>query len=181
MLPLLVPGGEFWDERKEEFSYKKDVKVRLEHSLISISKWESIWCVPFVGTPKTAEQAVSYLECMSLDPGIDSEVFARIAYNKDLSKKVNDYISSPMTASTIREDLNKKHSSQRITSELIYYWMSAFNIPFEAEKWHLARLIMLIRIASEENKPKKKQSQKELMSEYQRINEMNKAKFKSKG
>lgn len=182
MLQVVVPGGEYWDEKKEEMLYFKDIHLKLEHSLISISKWESIWHVPFIGSGKTEEQTISYLQCMSLNPDVPFDVFERLVHHPIVYKKVIDYISNPMTASTISsiED-SKKPSRQVVTSELIYFWMSSFGIPFEAEKWHINRLIMLIRIASEENKPKKKQSRSDILAKYNRINEMNRAKFKSKG
>lgn len=182
MLPIIVPGGEYWDEKKEEMLYFKDVPLKLEHSLISISKWESIWHVPFIGTEKTEEQTISYLQCMSLNSEVSQDVFIRLIHHPVVFKKVLDYISNPMTASTISSIVDsKKPSRQVITSELIYYWMSSFGISYEAEKWHINRLIMLIRIASEENKPKKKQSRSDVLARYNRINEMNRAKFKSKG
>lgn len=182
MLQLVVPGGEYWDEKKEEMLYLKDVPLKMEHSLISISKWESIWHDSFIGTGKTEEQTISYLQCMSFNPDVPRDVFERLAHHPVAFKKVINYISNSMTASTISSTGDEKSSRrQRVTSELIYYWMTVFNIPFEAEKWHLNRLVMLIRIASEKNKPKKKQSSNDVLARFNKINEANKAKFHSKG
>ena len=180
MLPIFVPGGELWDERNEEMIYTKPTQLRLEHSLISISKWESKWHVSFFDTKKNEEQTMSYIRCMSLNPDVDPNVFYRLT-RKDLSA-INEYIEDPMTASTIREvEGGRRHGNERITSELIYYWMIQFGIPVEFEKWHINRLIMLIRICSEKNKPAKKMSQSDIAARYRAINNANRAKFHTKG
>jgi len=179
MLPVHVSGQEFWDEAKEQFIFGSDVTLKLEHSLISISKWESKWQVPFYDSEKTEEMVKDYIRCMTLNTGIDPEVYDRLsAQNID---EINEYIASPMTASTIKDDKKSSGSKERITSELIYYWMTAFNIPFECEKWHINRLIMLVRICSEKNKPTKKMSAREVMAQNKALNAARRAKLHSKG
>ena len=179
MLPVHVSGQEFWDEAKECFVYGNEVTLKLEHSLISISKWESKWLVPFYDSEKTGEMVKDYIRCMTLNTGIDPEVYDRLsAQNID---EINEYIASPMTASTIKDDKKGSGSKERITSELIYYWMTAFNIPFECEKWHINRLIMLVRICSEKNKPTKKMSAREVMAQNKALNAARRAKLHSKG
>lgn len=179
MLPVHVSGQEFWDEAKEQFIFGSDVTLKLEHSLISISKWESKWQVPFYDSEKTEEMVKDYIRCMTLNTGIDPEVYDRLsAQNID---EINEYIASPMTASTIKDDKKGSGPKERITSELIYYWMTAFNIPFECEKWHINRLIMLVRICSEKNKPTKKMSAREVMAQNKALNAARRAKLHSKG
>lgn len=181
MLPIHIPRGEFWDERSERFVYTKETTLKLEHSLISISKWEAKWGLPFFDTEKTEEQSLDYIRCMTLNTDVDPLVYYKLT-PKD-GDRINEYISSPMTATTI-SDLSTKQSkrnSERITSELIYYWMFSFNIPIETEKWHINRLIMLIRVFSEKNKPQKKMTQKEVMEQNKALNAARKAKLNTKG
>ena len=179
MLPLLVSGQEYWDEANECFLYGSDVTLKLEHSLISISKRESKWQVPFYDSEKTGEMVKDYIRCMTLNSNVDDSAYDRLSF-KNIDD-INKYIASPMTASTIKEDKSSKGSKERITSELIYYWMTAFNIPFECEKWHINRLIMLIRICSEKNKPSKKMSAREVMAQNKALNAARRARLHSKG
>lgn len=180
MLPLHIPKGEFWDEVNERFVYTKETVLKLEHSLISISKWESRWQVPFFDTEKTTEQILDYIRCMTLNTDVDPLVYGRLT--RADYEKINNYISSPMTATTIRDDSQpRKNRGKVITSELIYYWMFSFQIPIETEKWHINRLLMLIRVFGEENKPNKKMSQKEIMQQNKALNAARKAKLNTKG
>ncbi len=182
MLEITVPGRqEYWDERKREFIFpnEKDVVLRLEHSLISLSKWESKWCVPFIDSEKTDEQILDYIRCMVLNSNVDESVFDRLTMEN--MRAINDYISAPMTATTVTDHSNKKHATERITSELIYYWMIAYNIPVEFEKWHLNRLIMLIRVCSAKNEAPKKMSRNSVMRQNRAINEARKARLHTRG
>lgn len=184
MLQIVIPGtsGEYWDEKKEEFVYapKKEVTLKLEHSLISISKWESKWCVPFLDTNKTDEQALDYIKCMSLNNDVTDELIGRMT--RENIQAINDYISAPMTATTVRS-IDKGRNNMRITSELVYYWMIAYNIPQAYEKWHFNRLIMLIRVCAEMNKPKngKKVNTKQLGAYYKELNAQRKAAWHTTG
>lgn len=156
MLTILVPPQEFYDEKTNLFFQTKECTLKLEHSLLSISKWESKYHKPFLSKDKddvrTPKEMLDYIKCMTINtvPEIVYDVLTR-----DMLLKVNDYIQDPMTATTIG---SKSTSGRReiYTSEVIYYWMTAFNIPFECEKWHLNRLLMLIRVCNEMNKPPEK-------------------------
>lgn len=182
MLTIVVPGrSEYWDEAKLEFVYanEKDVTLRLEHSLISISKWESKWCVPFLSSEKTPEQILDYIKCMTLNP-VDDSVYDRLT-RKNI-QDINDYIAAPMTATVVNDPTSKRrNSTEFVTSELIYYWMIAYNIPVEFEKWHINRLIMLIRVCSAKNEPAKKMSKSEVAASYRALNAARKAKLHTKG
>lgn len=181
MLPITVPKGEYWDEEKEEFVFTNGGLLKLEHSLISISKWESKWNVPFFETEKTDEQILDYIRCMTLNPdAVDPELYTHLSRQNVLD--INDYIAAPMTATKISSSINdKKTSGEFITSELIYYWMIAYNIPVEFQKWHINRLLMLIRVCSEKNKPPKKMSRRQIAEINRARNEARKAKYKTRG
>ena len=174
-----VPKGEFWDERKREFVYTKETTLKLEHSLISIAKWESKWHIPYLSSEKTNEQALDYVRCMTLNPDVDPNVYLRLTV--DDIKELKEYIEDPMTATTIKDDGRKTGSGQRITAELVYYWMTQFNIPIEFEKWHFNRLITLIRVCAEESNPNKKMSKAEAARSMREINAARRAKYNTKG
>lgn len=163
MLQLSIPNGEYFDERTEEFINIDACTLRLEHSLLSISKWESKWCKPFLGKEeKTDEMLRDYIRCMTLNKDVNPMVYSVLS-NSDLLR-IKEYINAPMTATWFRKDGNRAPSRQIITSELIYYWMIAQNIPIECEKWHLNRLFTLIHICGEKNKDPKKMSKKDRAS-----------------
>ncbi len=180
MLQIKVSGGELWDEAKEQFVHIDDHVLNLEHSLISVSKWESKWCIPFYDSDKTEEQVLDYIRCMTINSNVDPNVYYHLSAEN--VREINAYISAPMTASTVKNSkvLNKS-SGEMVTSELIYYWMIAYNIPESFEKWHLNRLIMLIRICSEKNAPQKKMSRSEIMRQNKAINAARRARLHSKG
>lgn len=180
MLEIIIPSAELWDRQNERFVYTKEQTLRLEHSLVSISKWESKWHKSFLSKDeKTYEETVDYIRCMTLTQNIDQTVYAHLT-NQNI-QNINRYIEDPMTASTVNEEKNGSISKKRITSELIYYWMVAYNIPFECQKWHLNRLLMLIRICNAENRPPKKHSKRDLYRQQAAINAANKKRFNSKG
>lgn len=174
-----VPKGEFWDERKREFVYTKETTLKLEHSLISIAKWESKWHIPYLSSEKTNEQALDYVRCMTLNPDVDPNVYLRLTV--DDIKELKEYIEDPMTATTIKDDGSKHGNGQIITAELVYYWMTQFNIPIEFEKWHFNRLITLIRVCAEESNPNKKMSKAEAAKSMREINAARRAKYNTKG
>lgn len=182
MLQLSIPIGlEGWDEVKEEFIEPEIKTIRLEHSLISLSKWESKWHKPFLSRDKhTYEETLDYIRCMTITQNVNPEVYNHIT--DDIIKQVDEYINDPMTATTFPEDPNKSKSPsvETTTSELVYYWMTSFNIPKECETWHFNRLMTLIKICEVKNAPKKKMSMKDIMSRNKARNEANKKFFKSK-
>lgn len=160
MLEIDVVLDENFDELNNNFVVGRSVKVRLEHSLSSMSKWESVWEEPFLGKKdKTHKQTLSYIEMMILNDDLPSGVFQKLV-EKHL-ERVMTYVSADMTATKMRVDPNSPQSREIITSELIYYWMISMNIPVQFEHWHLNRLITLIRVINLKNTPKKKMSASE--------------------
>lgn len=169
MLEIEIPASEFFDESTNEFFSVKGIVLRLEHSLVSLSKWESKWKTPFLSdTPKTVEQTVDYVRCMTINQNVDPLVYKLI--RNEHVEKINEYISENMTATTFNDAHSPKKSREIVTSELIYFWMAQFNIPMECQKWHLSRLLTLIRIASIKNSPEKKMSKRAILSQNRSLN-----------
>jgi len=180
MLQIKIPAQEFYNPKTEEFEDTKEIVLTLEHSLVSLSKWESKWCKPFLSKEaKTQEETIDYIKCMTLTQNVPPETYNRLT-NENLSE-IKQYIEDPHTATFINENPNGPKSHEVITSELIYYWMTALNIPWESQKWHLNRLLMLIRVCNLKNQPKKKMSQRELMSRNAALNAARRQKLHSKG
>lgn len=180
MLKITVPATEFWDEIHEEFIYKKEQTLQLEHSLVSLSKWESKWNKAFLGKQeKTDEEILDYVRCMTLTQNVDPEVYTRLSTQNYV--QINDYIEAPMTATYFSEDKQTKGSRETITSELIYYWMISYNIPVEFQKWHLNRLLTLIRVCNIKNTPPKKRSKRELMRRNAELNAARRSRLGSRG
>ena len=170
MLTLRIPmSQEGWDEEKQEFVEPRYQTLQLEHSLVSLSKWESKWQKPFYSKKEMSdEEALDYIKCMTLSKNVDPDVYKHIT--QENVKEVMDYIGNPMTATTFGKNDKGQVNKEVITSELIYYWMIASNIPFECQKWHLNRLITLIRVCSIKNTPPKKRSKREIMSRNAALN-----------
>lgn len=183
MLQLIIPEITGWDEQKEEFVLlAKAQTIVLEHSLVSLSKWESKWHKPFLTKDeKTIEETIDYIKCMTITQNVNPELYLRITDAH--INQVNAYIKDPMTATWFGEDKSgiKKINNEVVTSERLYYWMIALGIPVNFEKWHLNRLLTLIRVCNEENKPKKKRNRREFLEERRAINEARKKQMNSKG
>lgn len=180
MLSLTIPEKEEYNETTGEFIYSKAVTLQLEHSLVSISKWESKWCKPFLGKDeKTYEETLDYIRCMTLTQNVDPKTYSRLTVEN--ITQVNKYIESPMSATFIRDTPGGPKSRETITSELIYFWMISYQIPFECQKWHLNRLLTLIRVCSIKNAPPKKYSQRDIMSRNAALNEARRKQFNTKG
>jgi hypothetical protein len=180
MLRITVPVAEQWDEAKQEFVYSKGGTLQLEHSLVSISKWESKWCKPFITkAEKNLDETIDYIRCMTLTQNVDPDIYQSITSGN--IDQVNRYIEAPMTASSVTDDEPGKKSGEQVTSELIYYWMVAYAIPFECQKWHLNRLLMLIKICNAKNKKPKKRSRREIMSRNAALNAARRKKLNTKG
>lgn len=174
----LSPEG--WDEEKEEFVEPTTKTLELEHSLVSLSKWESKWCKSFLSNhEKTNEETIDYIRCMTITPNVEPEVYGYLS--NDNIHQINKYIEAPMTATYFNDGKNGKGSRETITSELIYYWMIALNIPFECQDWHLNRLITLIRVCQIKNTPPKKMSKSEIMSRNAALNAARKQQLNTKG
>lgn len=179
MLKIEIPESDLWDEKTETFVKIKHTILQLEHSLVSISKWESKWHIPFLGKKEmTPEMTLDYIKCMTLTQNVNPIVYNFIPESE--LKKVNDYISDPMTATTFN-DKNSKKNREIITSEVFYYMMFANQIPKECEKWHLNRLITLLHVFSIKNEPPKKMSKKETAKSYAALNAKRRAAMHSKG
>ena len=179
MIKITVPASEAWDETKQEFISTKEQTLELEHSLVSISKWESKWCKPFASSNKTKEETIDYVRCMTLNRNVDPNVYQFLS-NSNI-KQINSYIEAPMTATWFNEKQTGKKNSEQVTSELIYYYMVAFNIPFECEKWHINRLMTLIRICDIKNRPAKKMGKREIMSQNAALNAARRKRMNTKG
>lgn len=181
MLQIEIPERELFDEKAGEFIILKKQTLKLEHSLIAISKWESKWHVPFLtDQKKTIEQTIDYIRCMTINKDVPDKVYETIPSN--ILDEINDYIADSMTATWFREDGNGKTPNREIiTSEVLYYQMVKIGIPFECEKWHVNRLITLIRVYSEKEAPQKKMSPDEIRTRNRELNEARRAKMNSRG
>lgn len=178
MLLLTIPPIEMFNEKTNEFVYSKETKISLEHSLVSLSKWESRWNKPFLSKDnKTLEETIDYIRCMTITQNVDSDVYFRLT--DDNINTINKYIESPMTATTFSD--NGRNSREIITSELIYYWMISLNIPMECQRWHLNRLLTLIRVCNIKNTPPKKMSRREIMDRNAALNAARRKKYNSTG
>lgn len=179
MLEIDIDKFELFDERTNTFLKAGPAKLQLEHSLISISKWESKWEKPFLSSEeKTNEELLDYIKDMTINKNVDPTVY--LGLNQKHMEAINRYISAKMTA-TWFSDNDRGISKSIVTSERIYYWMIALNIPFECRKWHLNQLITLIRVCSVENSPKKKLSKYELLRKNHELNAQRRRLYNSKG
>lgn len=180
MLRITVPATEMWDDTKEEFVYTESRSLLLEHSLVSLSKWESKYCKPFLSKKeKTTEEVMDYIKFMTLTPNVDPEVYDRLT--SDNLRSIDTYINARQTATTFSNEKTTKGGGEVITAELIYYWMFSFHIPMECEEWHLDRLITLIRVFDVKNSPPKKQSKSAIMRRNAALNAERRARLNTKG
>lgn len=179
MLTITIPGRELYNESIGEFLYINDTKLELEHSLISLSKWESKWNKPFLtNKEKTEKEMRDYIRCMVLNKTFDDTTLLGLT-SKNM-KDIQDYIQAPMTATTIKNTHGRKNN-EVVTSELIYCWMINLGIPFECQKWHLNRLLTLIEVCGIKQQPGKKMSTKDIMSNNAQLNAARRAAMNSKG
>lgn len=181
MLQIDIPlTAEGWDEEKEEFVEPLYQTLELEHSLASLAKWESKWCKSFIESKdKTEEESLDYIKLMTLTPNVDPDIFNMLT--KENVEQINDYINAPMTATTFKESRGGKRNNEFVTAETIYQWMTALQIPFDCDKWHLNRLITLLRVSSVKNQPPKKMSASEIMRRNDAINEQRLKQLNTKG
>jgi len=180
MLQLEIPEREFFDEETSSFIVYKKESLQLEHSLVSLSKWESKWQKPFLSqTPKTLEETTDYIQCMTITQNVKPEIYMNLP--QEVYTKVENYINQPMTATWFNDPPNAPKSREIITAEIIYYWMIAQNIPLECQKWHLNRLLTLVRVCNVKAQPPKKQNRKEMLAKRNALNQSRKAQHQSKG
>lgn len=182
MLWITIPASEKYNEATNEFITSKEQRILLEHSLVSLSKWESRWHKPFLAHKsdnKSQEEVIDYIRCMTLTQNVDPAAY----YNLTPSNyaKIQAYIDDTMTATTFNDFQKTKPNNEIITSELIYYWMIAYNVPVEFEKWHLNRLLTLIKVCSIKNAPPKKMSKREIYNRNAALNASRRKAYNSKG
>ena len=179
MLKITVPAFEEFDDENQTFITTKSQILQLEHSLVSLSKWESKWCKPFLSKgDKTPEETIDYIRCMTITQNVDPNVYRGLTQVN--INQVKDYIDAPMTA-TVFSKINKKTNNEIITSEIIYYLMISMNIPFECQKWHLTRLLTLINVCNIKNQPSKKMNKREIAQRNAALNAARRQQFNSKG
>lgn len=185
MLRITIPPvvSEEFNENTNEFIYttvRKEQTLQLEHSLLSLSKWESKWCKPFFSIKdKADEEILDYVKCMTLTPNVEPDVYTRLTVSN--FAEILEYINAPMTATTFSTNQNNKNGREIITAELIYYWMIALNIPFECQKWHINRLLTLIKVCNIKNAPPKKMSKSDIMRRNAALNASRRNQLHTKG
>jgi len=180
MLKITIPETELWDEANQEFITTKEQTLELEHSLVSLSKWESKWCKPFLSKEgKTREESVDYIKCMTITPNVDDDTYNYLT-NENINQ-INKYIEAPMTATWFNETNNQKNSREQVTAELIYYWMIALSIPPEYQNWHLNRLLTLIKVCNIKNQTPKKRSKRDILSQQAALNAARRKQLNTKG
>lgn len=187
MLSLIIEGDERWDPDINEFIYGDPTEIKMEHSLVSIAKWESKHHVSFLNTvEKTSEQMIDYMKLMILNKNINDEVFDKMISQEKYLKQIKDYMNDPMTATKFTREQQRSarmnQGGEYITAETIYYWMVALQIPFDpCEKWHINRLLTLVQFCNIKNSPPKKMSRNEIYAQNKALNEARKAKYHTRG
>lgn len=184
MLEIILPPHEYTIETPEGdvlFGKSPGGTLLLEHSLISLSKWESKFKKPFLDEKKTREESIYYIKCMTLNKNVPEDIYQFIT-DSDINR-INEYIDDSMSATWFNEKSNskRKKNSEVITSELIYYWMIALNIPVQFEKWHLNRLMTLIKVCEIKQRDPKKMKKNEILARNKRINDARRKQLGSKG
>lgn len=180
MLVIVVPGTELFDEGKQEFVSRGETTLKLEHSLISLSKWESKFEKPFLRTDeKSTEEVLEYIRMMTVTPNVPPDIYEKLT--DENIQAINEYIDAKMTATWFSDQPGAPKSREVITAEVIYYWMISFQIPFECEKWHLNRLFTLIRVCNVKAEKPTKMSRSEMIARRAALNEQRKAQLGTKG
>lgn len=183
MKEIVIPASDLFDDEKEIFIHLKETTLQLEHSLISLKKWEERWHKPFLKKEdKTVDEIMDYIRCMTINQSrVDPIIYQYLSM--DIVNEIVSYIKDPMTATTFNDELlgAQKSSREIVTAEIIYYWMVTYNIPVEFQKWHLNQLLTLIKVVSIKNAPKKKMGKREAAQQRAALNKARRAKYNSKG
>lgn len=183
MLKITIPAcAEQYDELTQRFiPPTKEQTLSLEHSLVSLSKWEAKWHKPYLSKEsKTMEEFIDYIRCMTLTQNVDPNVYTVLTVMPKLLNQVSAYIEASMTATTF-QNRNRPPNRDIITSEIIYYWMVSYNIPFECQKWHLSRLLTLINVCNVKNAPQKKMTNREIMASNRALNAARRRRLNTRG
>lgn len=185
MLTIVLPETEIFDDDTQSFVFTKKQTIVLEHSLISLSKWEAKWKKPFLSKKedRTPAEILDYIKCMTITPNVSDDAYIILASHSDLLTQIVEYINDSQTATVFNtpEGKNVKQSSQVVTSELIYYWMIQLNIPVEFQKWHLSRLLTLIKVCEIKNEKPKKMSKSSIYNRNRMLNAQRKARLGTHG
>lgn len=182
MLTIRIGEKEHFNDETERFVLMGGTEIQLEHSLVSLSKWESEWEKPFLSSnDKTTEETIGYIRAMTLTPNVPPEIYEELT-PKNL-EDINQYMAAKMSATWFRETPGGKPNREIVTAEIIYYWMTSLQIPFECQTWHLNRLFTLIKVHNQKNAPNKKstRSQADIIAERNRLNAERKAAHNTKG
>lgn len=169
MLELTIDDTSLWDPKTERFYDLKGQTLVLEHSLVSLSKWEEKWHKPFfTSNALTNEEIIDYIRCMTVNRNVDPLVYNCLTDAQ--FKAIEEYIADQHTATWFSNSAKEHGPKTIITAERIYHLMFAYGIDKDCEKWHLNRLLTQIRVEYEESKPKKKQSKRELADHHRALN-----------
>jgi len=179
VLRITIPLAEIFDEETSEFTIAEGVMLDLEHSLVSLSKWESKWEVPFISTQKTEEQTLDYIQMMVIGELPAEKDFNRLTPGN--IKEIHQYIDAKMTATWFTDRQEARASREVVTAELIYYWMIALGIPFECETWHLNRLLTLIKVCNIKNAPAQKMDRAAAAAQQRALNDARRKQTGSRG
>lgn len=187
MLKVTIPARkaiELWDEDAQEFieiPAMEEQELELEHSLVSLARWESKWKVAFLSKNNniTEEQSIDYIRCMTLTPNVPDDVYYNIP--EDVFNEIIEYINESKTATVLPKRPNGGSNRETVTSELIYYWMIALNVPPEYQYWHLSRLMALLEIVSIKNTPPKKMGKRSLARQYADMNAARRKQYNTRG
>ena len=180
MLTILVPETELYDEKKNEFIQIKEQTLVLEHSLVSIAKWESKWKKSYLSSVnKSYDETIDYIKCMTITKNVNPLIYKSL--NKEALSAIEKYINDPMTATYFYDKDERPSGPNIVTAEVVYYWMIALNIPMECQKWHFNRLITLIKVCNIKSNPGKKMSRREIITRNQALNEERKRKYNTRG
>ncbi len=179
MLKLTIPASEYFDNNTGLFINIKQTTLTLEHSLVSISKWESKHKKPFLDQQQTEEEFIDYIRCMTLTQNVDPNIY-KVSIDREVQNLIRVYMQDSMTATTF-SNLRKSSRREVITAEIIYYWMISFGIPFECQKWNINRLLALINVCGMKNSKGEKMSRNEIYSQNRALNAARKAKLHTRG